>query len=62
MEDNSYDDIDWIINFNEPINKKIRYWESEKMKSSSWIAKMYYQSQINSLKEKLFHYVDKNGK
>jgi len=62
MEDNSYDDIDWINKFNEPINKKIRYWENEKMKVSSWIVKIYYQNQINSLKEKLFHYVDKSGK
>jgi hypothetical protein len=62
LENSSYDDIDWINNYNELINKKIKYWENQKMKASSWVAKIHYQNEINSLKQKLFHYVDKNGR
>jgi hypothetical protein len=60
LENRSYDDIDWLNKFNAPIEKKIKYWKERYCNASSWLSKWYYQLQINKLKNKLSHYVDKN--
>ena len=59
MEDNSYDDIDWLNKANRPINKKIKHWEKEYDNASSWLGKWYCQIQIDKFKKKLEHYVHK---
>ena len=58
LENNSYDDIDWLNKANAPIYKKIEEWK-EKQKKSNWLGKWYMQIRIDKLKKKLFHYVDK---
>jgi hypothetical protein len=60
LENNSYDDIDWLNKFNAPTNKKIKYWKERYDNASSWLGKWYCQLQINKFKKQLFHYVDKN--
>lgn len=56
MEDNSYDDIDWLNKYNRPVLKKIEKLEQKKQEASSWLGKWYWQVKIDKLKEKLFHY------
>lgn len=58
LDNSCYDDIDWLNKHNAPINKKIEEWK-EKQKKSNWLGKWYMQTQIDKLKRKLFHYVDK---
>ena len=58
LENNSYDDIDWLNKANAPIYKEIEEWK-EKQKKSNWLGKWYMQIRIDKLKKKLFHYVDK---
>lgn len=55
LENNSYDDIDWLNKANAPILKEIEEWK-EKQKKSNWIGKWYMQTQIDKLKKKLHHY------
>jgi hypothetical protein len=58
LENNSYDDIDWLNKANAPIYKEIEEWK-EKQKKSNWIGKWYMQIRIDKLKKKLHHYTDK---
>ena len=58
LENNSYDDIDWLNKYNAPIYKKIEEWK-EKQKKSNWIGRWYMQTRIDQLKKKLFHYINK---
>lgn len=57
LENNSYDDIDWLNKANAPILKEIEEWK-EKQKKSNWLGKWYMQIRIDRLKRKLFHYVN----
>lgn len=55
LENNSYDDIDWLNKANAPILKEIEEWK-EKQKKSNWLGKWYMQIRIDKLKKKLYHY------
>jgi hypothetical protein len=55
LENNSYDDIDWLNKANAPIYKEIKEWK-EKQKKSNWLGKWYMQIRINELEKKLYHY------
>jgi len=58
LENNSYDDIDWLNKANAPIYKEIEEWK-EKQKKTNWLGKWYMQIRIDELNKKLYHYVDK---
>ena len=58
LENNSYDDIDWLNKANAPIYKEIKEWK-EKQKKSNWLGKWYMQIRIDQLNKKLYHYVSK---
>lgn len=59
MSIGEYDDIDWLNKANRPINKKIKHWQEQYDKASSWLGKWYCQLQIDKYRKKLHHYVDK---
>lgn len=56
MEDNSYDDIDWLNKANAPIRKEIEKLIIKQHNASSWLGKWYWQIRIDKLKKKLYHY------
>jgi len=56
LENNNYDDIDFIEKHNKPIKKKLKYWEEEYEPSSNF-GKWWASIQISKLKNKLKHYV-----
>jgi hypothetical protein len=55
LENNSYYDIDILNEYNNPIQKKIKYWEKE-FKPVSFIGKWWAKMQIKRLKKKLHSY------
>lgn len=55
LENNSYYDIDILNEYNNPIHKKIKYWEKE-FKPVSFIGKWWANMQIKRLKKKLHSY------
>jgi hypothetical protein len=55
LENNSYDDIDYLNKANAPIYKEIEEWK-EKQKKSNWLGKWYMQIRIDKLKKQLYHY------
>jgi hypothetical protein len=59
LENNSYYDVDILEKYNAPIRQEIAYFENKK-KNSNWMGKIYYQREINKLKKKIQHYVNKN--
>ena len=59
LENNGYWDIDILNKYNRPINKKIKEWQENYDKASSWLGKWYCQIQIDKYRSKLHHYKDK---
>jgi hypothetical protein len=58
LEDNSYDDIDYLNKANAPIRKEIEKLIINQHNASSWLGKWYWQIRINQLEKKLHHYVN----
>ena len=56
LENNSYDDIDWLNKANAPIYKEIKYWKERYDNASTWLGKWYCQLQIEKFKKQLHHY------
>lgn len=56
LENNSYYDIDIINKANEPIFRKIEYWEKRYANASGNMGKWFCQIQIDKWKKKLHHY------
>lgn len=56
MNDNSYDDIDWLNRANAHTRKEIERLNVKQRNASSWLGKWYWQVQIDKLKKKLYHF------
>jgi hypothetical protein len=56
LENNSYDDIDWLNKANAPIYKEIKEWKERYDNASSWLGKWYCQLRIDKFKKQLHHY------
>jgi hypothetical protein len=56
LENNSYDDIDWLNKANAPIYKEIKEWKKRYDNASSWLGKWYCQLRIDKFKKQLHHY------
>lgn len=57
LENNSYWDVDLLIEYNRETNKKLLYWYDKKPKTL--IGKLWKTYNINRLKKKLYTYVKK---
>lgn len=57
LENNSYWDVDLLVEYNSKTNKKLLYWYE--YKPTTFIGRLWKRFNINRLKKKLHHYVKK---